>query len=227
MQPGRMRGQPREGGVLLRGARRREGRRERVAPASAGALLPRDPGKGGGRGGGGGARLRVPGSRRPPTAAPLRPRPGAGGRRGAPAPRPPRDASRGDWSGGGRRRRRQTGAALGAHGRSSSSASSRTEPCRSLLLRPAGRRRRRRIPAASAPRAGGGDAAGPPPLEGTSAAARSLGRRRRGLSRLPPPAPADRRDGAPGLGAGQRPERGVHGAQRHGGVLPLDLVHHR
>lgn len=118
--------------------------------------------------------------------APAAPRPqqhpppeaGRGRGEGRAGPRPPRDAGRGDWSGGGRRRR-QTGAALGAHGWRSSSASSCPEPGRSLLLRQAGRRRR--IPAASVPRAGGGDAAGPPPLEGTPAAARSLGRRRRGL----------------------------------------------
>lgn len=105
----------------------------RVAPGGAGVLPPRDPrGRGGGRGGkgggveGAGRRLRVPGSRRSPTAAPLRPRPGAGGRRGAPAPRPHvTPAEETGAAGGGRR---QTGAALGAHGWSSSSASSCTQP---------------------------------------------------------------------------------------------------
>lgn len=140
-----------------------------------------------------------------------------GGRRGAPSPPPrarPRDASRGDWSGGGERW--QSGAALSAHGRSSYSSSSSWEPCLYLLLRPA--RRRHRVPAASELREGGGHAAGPPPLEGSPAAARSLGRRLRspiprGLCFLlpPPPAPAYRRDGAPGLGVGQCPEHGVHG----------------
>lgn len=36
-----------------------------------------------------------------------------------------------------------------------------------------------------------------------------------------------RHDGAAGLRARQRPERSVHGVQRHRGVLPLDLVHRR
>lgn len=80
------------------------------------------------------------------------------------------------------------------------------------------------------------------PLLAARIPSRGAGRRRRrlyqqgprhshplslGASLLAAACTSSRHDGADGLRARQRPERGVHCIQRHRGVLPLDVVHRR